>query len=562
MRSILGWLQPLGGALLLPIAALPIAGLLLRLGQPDLLNLPFIAAAGDAVFSNLGLLFAIGVAVGLAKDNNGAAGLAGAICFLIASKGAIAVLQPPAEILKNVPAAFQAMTIATFKNDAIARSGVPMGLLSGIIAGYVYNRFHSLKLPEYLAFFGGRRSVPIISGLGGLVLAALFGFTWQGLNQFIDAASRTVLAHGLLGPFIFGILNRLLIIVGLHHILNNFVYFIMGDYHGVYGDLNRFFAGDPTAGTFMTGFFPALMFGLPAACLAMYHAARADRKAAVAGMFLSMALTVFITGVTEPIEFSFIFQAPILYALHALLTGVAMVIMSLLGVHLGYTFSAGLIDYLINFKLATRPLLLLPVGLAYSVLYYGLFRFFIQRFNLATPGREAAGTPIVEQAPTGTREEGFVTALGGADNLVSIDACTTRLRLIVADQTKIDEPALKALGARGVIRPSDKAVQIVLGPVADQVAGDMRRVVARGSAPPATPAIDRDRLLAVLGGRANLAEVAARSSRLLVDVKDPAKVSEAELRNYASRGLVKTAPTRWQIIVGPDAPQLAERFGI
>jgi PTS system N-acetylglucosamine-specific IIC component len=311
----------------------------------------------------------------------------------------------------------------------------------------------------------------------------------------------------------------------------------------------------------MTGFFPALMFGLPAACLAMYHSAFKERKAAVAGMFLSMALTVFITGVTEPIEFSFIFQAPILYALHALLTGIAMVIMSLLGVHLGYTFSAGLIDYLINFKIATRPLLLLPIGLAYSVLYYGLFRFFIQRFNLATPGREVAGTPIAEQAPTGTREEGFVMALGGAANLVSIDACTTRLRLIVADQSKIDEPALKALGARGLIRPSDKAVQIVLGPIADQVASDMRQVVARG-ARPVTPAMDRDRLLAVLGGRANLTEVAARSSRLLVDVKDPAKVLEAELRDYAPRGLVRTAPTRWQIIVGPDAPQLAERFGI
>ena len=560
MRAILGWLQPLGGALLLPIAALPIAGLLLRLGQPDLLNLPFIAAAGDAVFSNLGLLFAIGVAVGLAKDNNGAAGLAGAICFLIANKGAIALLQPPAELLKGVPAAFQAMTIATFKADAIARSSVPMGLLSGIIAGKAYNRFHALKLPEYLAFFGGRRSVPIISGLGGLVLAALFGFTWQALNQFIDVASRAVLAHGLLGAFLFGILNRLLIIVGLHHILNNFVYFIMGDYHGVFGDLNRFFAGDPTAGTFMTGFFPALMFGLPAACLAMYHAARIDRKAAVAGMFLSMALTVFITGVTEPIEFSFIFQAPILYALHALLTGIAMVIMSLLGVHLGYTFSAGLIDYVINFKLATRPLLLLPVGLAYFALYYGLFRFVIQRFNLATPGREAPEVAVAAQrASAGNREEGFVVALGGAANLISIDACTTRLRLIVADQSKVDEAALKALGARGVIRPSDKALQVVLGPIADQVAGDIRAAVARGSK--AAPAQDRDRLLFLLGGRANLVNMVARSSRLVVDVKDPAKVAEAALRDFAPRGLVRIAPARWQIIIGPDAPAWAQTSG-
>jgi PTS system N-acetylglucosamine-specific IIC component len=561
MRSIMNWLQPLGGALLLPIAALPVAGLLLRLGQPDLLNLPFIAAAGDAVFSNLGLLFAIGVAVGLAKDNNGAAGLAGAICFLISSKGAIALLQPPADLLKDVPAAFQAMTVATFKSDAISRSGVPMGLLSGIIAGYAYNRFHGLKLPEYLAFFGGRRSVPIIAGLGGLVLAAIFGFGWQGLNHFIDAASRTVLAHGLLGPFLFGILNRLLIIVGLHHILNNFVYFIMGDYHGVFGDLNRFFAGDPTAGAFLSGFFPVMMFGLPAACLAMYHAARPERRAAVAGMFLSMALTVFITGVTEPIEFSFIFQAPILYALHALMSGLSALIMNLLGVHMGYTFSAGLIDYLINFKLATRPLLLLPVGAAYFALYYGVFRFTIQWFDLATPGREKVAVPAAaSQTASGSREEGFVAALGGAANLVSIDACTTRLRLIVADQSKVDEAALKALGARGVIRPSEKALQIVLGPIADQVAGDMRKVVAGGTKSQA-PAVSRDRLLASLGGRANLVELAARSSRLLVEVKDPAKVVEADLAISAPRGVVRTAPTRWQIILGPDAQAWVENSG-
>src|SRR6185312_458579 len=483
MRSIMNWLQPLGGALLLPIAALPIAGLLLRLGQPDLFNLPFIAAAGDAVFSNLGLLFAVGIAVGLAKDNNGAAGLAGAICFLIASKGAIALLQPPADLLKDVPASFQAMMVANFKNDAISRSGVPMGLLSGIIAGYAYNRFHGLKLPEYLAFFGGRRSVPIIAGLGGLGLAAIFGFGWQGLNHFIDVASRAVLAHGLLGPFVFGILNRLLIIVGLHHILNNFVYFIMGDYHGVFGDLNRFFAGDPTAGAFLSGFFPVMMFGLPAACLAMYHAARPERKAAVAGMFLSMALTVFITGVTEPIEFSFIFQAPILYALHALLAGISEVVMNLLGVHLGYTFSAGLIDYLINFKLATRPLLLLPVGIAYFALYYGVFRFTIQWFDLKTPGREAPEAASVKPQTWGRREEDFVAALGGAANLISVDACATRLRLIVADQSKVNEPALKVLGARGLIRPSDKALQIVLGPIADQVASDIRAELKRAPAP-------------------------------------------------------------------------------
>ncbi|HWF64346.1 MAG TPA: N-acetylglucosamine-specific PTS transporter subunit IIBC [Rhizomicrobium sp.] len=555
MRSILGWLQPLGGALLLPIAVLPIAGLLLRLGQPDLFNVPFVSAAGDAIFSNLGLIFAVGVAFGLAKDNNGAAGLAGAVCFLVASQGALALLQAPPEVLRGVPAAYQAATLAKFKSDAIAPSGVPMGLLAGIIAGYAYNRFHNLKLPEYLAFFGGRRSVPIISGFGGLVLAAFFGLTWQGLNHGIDIASRTVLAHGLIGPFVFGVLNRLLIVVGLHHILNNFVYFILGNYHGVFGDLNRFFAGDPTAGAFMTGFFPVIMFGLPAACLAMYHAARPERKAVVAGMFLSMALTVFITGVTEPIEFSFIFQAPILYALHALLAGLSEVIMNLLRVHLGYTFSAGLIDYLINFKLATRPLLLLPVGILYFALYYGVFRFTIQWFDLKTPGREAPEvTATAPQNISERREEGFVAALGGAANLISVDACATRLRLIVADQSKVNEAALKALGARGLIRPSDKALQIVLGPIADQVAGDIRAELKRAPA-----AANGNRLLSSLGGSANLAGVTVRSSRLLVEVKDANKVMEKELRDTA-RAVVQTGPSRWQIIVGPDAQAVADGF--
>jgi PTS system N-acetylglucosamine-specific IIC component len=240
-----------------------------------------------------------------------------------------------------------------------------------------------------------------------------------------------------------------------------------------------------------------------------------------------------------------------------------MVIMSLLGVHLGYTFSAGLIDYLINFKIATRPLLLLPIGLAYSVLYYGLFRFFIQRFNLATPGREAAGTAIVEQAPTGTREEGFVLALGGAGNLVSIDACTTRLRLIVADQSKIDEPALKALGARGVIRPSDKAVQIVLGPIADQVAGEIRDAAATGRGSLAPPAIapsagaagpvDAEGWFAALGGRANLASGGVCSTRLYLTLADPGAVDEAALRTLGALAFARPSAASLHVVVGPGA---------
>jgi len=568
MRSAVEILQPLGRALMLPIAVLPIAGLLLRFGQPDLLNLSFIAAAGDAIFTNLGLLFAIGVAVGLAKDNNGAAGLAGAVCFLVASKGALAPIPAPAELLAGVPDALQPVVLAAYKAKAIAKLYVPMGVISGLIGGAFYNRFHQLKLPDYLAFFAGRRFVPIAAGLAGLVLAATFGGAFQTLDHAIDAASRIILSLGPIGLIAYGILNRLLIITGLHHIINNLAWFILGDYHGATGDLNRFFAGDPSAGVFMAGFFPVMMFGLPAACLAMYRTALPERRKALGGMLLSMALTSFLTGVTEPIEFSFMFLAPLLFVAHAVLTGIAFLVMDALGVRLGFSFSAGLFDYLINFKLASRPLLLLPVGAAYFALYYGVFSFFIRRFNLKTPGRDAAA-PAASQAiaSAGSRGEGFILALGGAGNLVSVDACTTRLRLIIVDQSKADEAALRALGAKGVVRPSSKALQVVLGPIADQVAGEIRArwagpaagaaamIVAETAAP--VEALDASTLANALGGKANIAEVLARSSRLLVTVRDAGKIAETDLAKAAPRGVVKVGETAWQLIVGDEAEGLA-----
>jgi PTS system N-acetylglucosamine-specific IIC component len=257
------------------------------------------------------------------------------------------------------------------------------------------------------------------------------------------------------------------------------VWFILGDFHGATGDLNRFAAGDPTAGAFMSGFFPVMMFGLPAACLAMYHTARPEKKKAVGGMLTSLALTSFLTGVTEPIEFSFMFLAPVLYAIHAVLTGLAMALMNILDIKLGFGFSAGLFDYVLNFNKATHPLWLVPLGLAYAGVYYGLFRFFILKFDLKTPGREADDAVTAEAATTGGgRGADFVAALGGAANLVSVDACTTRLRLIVVDQGAVSEPALKALGARGVVKPSDKALQVVLGPIADGVAGEIRAALS------------------------------------------------------------------------------------
>jgi PTS system N-acetylglucosamine-specific IIC component len=566
-RLSLSALQPLGRALMLPIAVLPVAGLLLRLGQPDLLNIPFVAAAGDSVFHNLGLLFAIGVAVGFAKDGNGAAGLAGVVCFLVATNGA--------ESLIPAPQGSSDLAAAAFRDGALNRLSVPLGILSGLIAGGAYNRFSAIKLPEYLAFFGGRRFVPIVSGFAGLFLALAFGLGWTRLDAAIDGASRAIVAAGPLGLFAYGVLNRLLIVTGLHHILNNIAWFILGDFHGATGDLNRFFKGDPTAGAFMSGFFPVMMFGLPAACLAMYRSARPERRAAVGGMLASLALTALLTGVTEPIEFSFMFLAPVLYALHAVMTGLAMVLADALGMRLGFSFSAGLFDYVINFGKATRPLLLLPLGVAYFALYYGVFRWAIVRFDLKTPGREPEGeaSPARPAAVSGATGRGraFVEALGGAANLERIDACTTRLRLVVKAQDRVDMAALKALGARGFIRPSERDLQVVVGPIADEVAREMREAAGeRGEAPvarqPAPAAVvaatPEDKQLAeslapALGGHANLLGVEAAGNRVLVMLSDPSLVDETALGRLGLRGVARPRPTSAQVLLDRPAAGLA-----
>lgn len=475
---MLSRLQPLGRALMLPIAVLPIAGLLLRLGQPDLLDIGFIAAAGNAIFANLGLLFAVGVAVGLARENHGAAGLAGVVAYLVTIEGAKSLLSVPPEVTAGFAKAVAADLAAAWRTKELAKLGVPAGILSGLAAGALYNRFSNIRLPDYLAFFGGRRFVPIAAGFAGLGGALVFGLGFPWLEAAIDSLSRGVVAAGPVGLFVYGALNRLLIVTGLHHILNNVAWFILGSYNGATGDLNRFFAGDPGAGSFMAGFFPVMMFGLPAACLAMYRSARPERRKAVGGMLLSLALTSALTGVTEPIEFSFMFLAPVLYAVHAVLTGLSMALMDALGVKLGFGFSAGLLDYLLNFRLATRPLLLVPVGVAYFAVYYFAFRFCIVRFDLKTPGREPLDAAAPERASDATdRASGYIAALGGRGNILAVDACTTRLRLRLGDGA-IDEPRLKSLGARGIVRLASGGLQVVLGPVADQVAGEIRGALA------------------------------------------------------------------------------------
>jgi len=541
----MSFLQPLGRALMLPIAVLPVAGLLLRLGQPDIaalvgVDLSFLNAAGDAIFAHLGLLFAVGVATGFARDGNGAAAMAAVVCYLVIGNTAqVFFLVPPGAVPAGLEEKVTATLAAAWKAAAVDKLQVPIGIIAGLIGGGFYNRFSTVKLPDYLAFFGGRRLVPILAGIAGLVLGGLLGPSYSAISAGVDGLSRGVVAAGGWGLFAFGVLNRLLIVTGLHHILNNVAYFVVGDYHGKTGDLTRFFAGDPTAGGFMSGFFPVMMFGLPAACFAMYRTALPERRKAVGGMLLSLALTSFLTGVTEPIEFSFMFLAPALYAIHVVLTGAAEALMNALGVRMGYGFSAGLFDYVLNFGKATKPLLLLPVGALYAVLYYGLFQWAIVRFDLKTPGRE----PFEGDAPAGpapatadAKAAAFVAALGGPANLRSIDACTTRLRLTVADAQAIDEPRLRQLGARGVLRPSPTAVQVIVGGIADGLAMDMRAALDAAPGPvalpdvaAAAPVVLPDTIAAALGGADNVTAVSAYPGRYRVRVTDRAKVNEGAL---------------------------------
>ena len=554
MKNVLASLQRVGGALMLPIAVLPIAGLLLRFGQPDLLNSASMAAAGGAIFANLGLLFAIGVAVGLARENHGAAGLAAVVAYLVATEGAKVLIAVPPEALTGLASRAQELAIGDYKAREIGKLSVPVGILSGLICGALYNRFYNITLPSYLAFFGGRRFVPIVSGLAGLALALLFGSEWQRLERGMDALSQTVLHAGSLGLFAYGVLNRILIVTGLHHIINNIAWQLLGDFHGITGDQRRFFGGDPSAGAFMAGFFPVMMFGLPAACLAMYHAALPERRRAVGGLLGSIALTSLLTGVTEPIEFTFMFLAPALYAVHAILTGAAFIIMKALDVHLGFSFSAGLFDYVLNFNLATHPLLLLPVGALYFALYYFLFRFVIVRFDLRTPGRGPQEEGVVAAAPVaGDRARGYLAALGGAANIVSLDACATRLRLSLAKESAVDLEALRRLGAAGTVRPAADTLQVVVGPIADQLAGEMRALLQSAPAAAAVPGVDTAALLAALGGRSNVTAVEAAAGRLRVSVSDAGRVDAGAIRLLGLRGVARAAPAVVHVLMPPGA---------
>ncbi|MBW8353811.1 MULTISPECIES: N-acetylglucosamine-specific PTS transporter subunit IIBC [Pseudomonas] len=541
-------LQRLGRALMLPIAILPIAGLLLRLGDTDLLNIPIIHDAGQSIFGNLALIFAIGIAVGFAKDNNGTAGLAGAIGYLV--------------------------MISTLKVlDASINMGMLAGIISGLMAGALYNRFKDIKLPEYLAFFGGRRFVPIATGFTAVGLGVAFGLIWPPIQHGINSFGQLLLESGSFGAFVFGVFNRLLIVTGLHHILNNMAWFIFGSFTDpstgavVTGDLTRYFAGDPKGGQFMTGMFPVMLFGLPAACLAMYRNTRPERRKVMGGIFLSMALTSFLTGVTEPIEFAFMFLAPLLYLVHALLTGVAMALTNLLNIHLGFTFSGGAIDMALGWGRSTNGWKVFPVGLLYAVVYYLVFDFCIRRFNLKTPGREDSPSGEKSELNADQRAAAYIKALGGASNLITVGACTTRLRLELADRSLAVDAELKTLGAMAVVRPGKGgSLQVVVGPMADSIADQIRLALPTSATVRVTPTpveaaqqIDisnqeAQQWLSALGGRENLLQMdCVALTRLRVQLSDSRSLSESALNALGCQGTRRLEGDVWHVLIGEKA---------
>ncbi|MFJ6723300.1 PTS transporter subunit EIIC [Streptomyces sp. NPDC091281] len=384
-------LQKVGRSLQLPIAVLPAAGILLRLGQPDVFGADGLGwnkvasvftTAGDAVFANLPLLFCVGIAIGFAKKADGSTALAALVGFLVYKNVLTAFPVSDAQITKGAD-------IAATYNDPKVLGGIVMGL----IAAVTWQRFHRTKLPDWLGFFNGRRLVPILMAFIGTGVGVFFGLVWEPVGDVITNFGEWMTGLGAVGAAIFGAINRALLPVGMHQFVNTVAWQEIGTYTDSagavwHGDLPRFFHGDPSAGQFMSGFFPIMMFALPAAALAITHTARPERRKAVGGMMISLALTSFVTGITEPIEFAFMFIAPVLFVIHALLTALSMAVTWALGVHHGFSFSAGAIDYFLNWNLATKPWLIIPIGLVFAAIYYVVFRFAITKYNLPTPGRE------------------------------------------------------------------------------------------------------------------------------------------------------------------------------
>ena len=551
--NILGFFQRLGRALQLPIAVLPVAALLLRFGQPDLLNVPFIAQAGGAIFDNLALIFAIGVASSWSKDNAGSAALAGAVGYFVMTKAMVTI------------------------NPEI-NMGVLAGIITGLVAGAVYNRWAGIKLPDFLSFFGGKRFVPIATGFFCLILAAIFGYVWPPVQHAIHSGGEWIVSAGALGSGIFGFINRLLIPTGLHQVLNTIAWFQIGEFTNAagavfHGDINRFYAGDGTAGMFMSGFFPIMMFGLPGAALAMYLAAPKARRPMVGGMLLSVAITAFLTGVTEPLEFLFMFLAPLLYLLHAVLTGISLFIATALGIHAGFSFSAGAIDYVLMYSLpaaSKNVWMLLVMGVVFFFVYFLLFSAVIRMFNLKTPGREDKAADVVTEEANSNTEEGltqlatsYIAAVGGTDNLKAIDACITRLRLTVGDSAKVNDAACKRLGASGVVKLNKQTIQVIVGAKAESIGDEMKKVVTRGPVAAAAAAPAGNVATAAPAAKpqavANAKTVESLVSPITGDVVALEQVPDEAFASKAVGDGIAVKPTS-NIVVAPAAGTVVKNF--
>jgi glucose-specific phosphotransferase system IIA component len=461
----MGYLQQFGRSLMMPMIALPAAAILLRLGALpwEAIGWNHIGAlltyAGMTVFMYLPYIFAVGVALGL-TESAGIAGMSALVGYFVYDR----VTQ------YFIPQGFEL--------------GVTTGIVVGILSAFLFHRFKEIKFPEYIQFFGGPRFVLLIMCFASVVLSMMVVQVGPFVQTGLREVSGLLLGMGGFGAFLYGMLHRLLVPSGLHYILNNIVWFQTGTYERwdgsiVNGDLPRFFAGDPTAGIFMTGLYPIMMFALPAIAFAIIHEAREDLKPKVKATFLTAALSSFLTGVTEPIEFAFLFVAPYLFIVHAILSGISMWITAALGIHHGFAFSAGAIDFVLNNHLATRSWLLIPIGIAYGLVYYVLFRWAIRRFRIPTPGREEGSLLDDWAGDIPCRAPLILQALGGKENVVQLEACITRLRITLANDRAMDVAALRHLGAAGVITLGGGNVQVVFGTFSELIREEIMKTIRK-----------------------------------------------------------------------------------
>ena len=492
--NILGYLQKIGRALMVPVATLPAAAIMMGIGYwldpngwgADSATAAFLIKAGAAIIDNMSILFAVGVAYGMSKDKDGAAALAGLVGYYVLttllSPGAVSQIEGIA--LKDVPVAF-----SKINNQFI-------GILTGVIAAEIYNRFSHVELHKALSFFSGRRCVPIITSFAMIVVAFILMAVWPVIYNGLVNFGMSIKDMGPTGAGIYAFFNRLLIPVGLHHALNSVFWF---DVAGI-NDIPNFLGGAKSlaegkavlgvTGIYQAGFFPIMMFGLPGAALAIYHTAKPENKARVASIMIAAGFASFFTGVTEPLEFSFMFVAPLLYVIHAFLTGVSVFIAAQMQWIAGFGFSAGLVDFVLSSRnpLAQNLIMLVVQGAAFFAIYYFVFRAVISMLNLKTPGREdeviesvATDAPAAATGGTAELAQAYVAVVGGASNVTNVDACITRLRLSVNDADLVDEAAAKRLGASGVIKLNKQSVQIIVGPKAELIADSLRAQL--GAAP-------------------------------------------------------------------------------